>query len=372
MNASERNQSTDRKKKSVLIGANRWITPENERERGHDAASCPRPTLMIALIGCGQVGTAIALGLKRAGHRIVWVKDIDPKTERRAAELLLGEQRARSKEQKAKRLETGRRKAKGERRNSSLIPSPFSLIDAVSVILIATPDAEIEAAYRGIEASLSPNQTVLHFSGALSTAVFGVRRDPTSPGNQGCPVRRGIGDAGWGVLAMHPVMTFPAPRVTLTPALSPQRGGGIPKGTSFSLEGNRKGLVVGRRLVRDLGGKAFVIRAEDKPLFHAACVFVSNFLDALIDAGIELCAEVGLEPKTAYRVLEPLIQQTLRNIAESGTAQALSGPIERGDIETVRKHLAALSKRRPELVQLYEALAAQTLTLAVRKKNRRH
>ena len=142
---------------------------------------------------------------------------------------------------------------------------------------------------------------------------------------------------------------------------------GIPRGTFFSLEGNRRGLAVGRRLVRDLGGKAFVLRAKDKPLFHAACVFVSNFLDTLIDAGIELCVDAGIPRRNAYRIFEPLIQQTLTNIARQGTIQALTGPIERGDVETVRKHLAALSKRRPDLVQLYEALAARTLTLAARK-----
>jgi len=305
--------------------------------------------LGIGLVGCGRVGTATALGLKQAGHRIVWVKDIDPKAERKAEHLLLRRQRARSKEQRAK--------------------TPL----AVDVILIATPDSQIAAASREIADSLSPSQTVVHFSGALTSQTI---QNPKSK----------IQNPG--VLALHPVMTFPKCGIRVSTTKSPRHQGarkeridgnrwesvdgvttecGIPKGTYFSLEGNRKGLDVGKRLVRDLGGRAFVVRAEDKPLFHAACVFVSNFLDALVDAGIELCKEVGIERAMAYRVLEPLIQQTLKNIAKQDTAQALSGPIERGDVDTVRKHLAAITRRRPELVQLYEALAGQTLALAARK-----
>jgi predicted short-subunit dehydrogenase-like oxidoreductase (DUF2520 family) len=282
----------------------------------------------VALIGCGRVGTAIALGLKRAGYRIVWVKDVDPKAERRAAKLLLGEQRAEGKEQRAKSKE---QKAK--------------MPPGAEVILIATPDSQIAAAYHEIASALVPGQTLVHFSGAHTSQII---QNP-KPKIQ-----------NHGVLAMHPVMTFAECGMRSAEC-------GIPEGTFFSLEGNAKGLRVGKRLVRDLGGKVLVLRTEDKPLFHAACVFVSNFLDVLIDAGIEMCGEVGLEPKIAYRVLEPLIRQTLRNIAESGTTQALSGPIERGDIETVRKHLAALTKRRPELVQLYEALAAQTQKVAAKK-----
>lgn len=274
-------------------------------------------SLSIALVGCGKAGTAIALGLKRAGHRITAVTDVDPAAERRAARRLL------------------RRPIAGCQLPTA---EPGSAVRGADVVLIATPDAQIRPAYRLIAASLRRSQTVVHFSGALSSRVLETRR------------------AAHGSLAMHPVMTFPG--FESGPSL---------KGCWFALEGNRQGIATGQRLVKALGGKAFVIRARDRPLFHAACVLASNLLDVTIDAALELCAELGLKASAAFRILRPLIDQTVRNIAERGTLQALSGPVERGDVETVRRHLAALRRRSPKLVRLYRVLSAQAQVMAAKK-----
>lgn len=138
-------------------------------------------------------------------------------------------------------------------------------------------------------------------------------------------------------------------------------------GVYFALEGNPKALALGRRLARELGGKSFVIAARDKPLFHAACVFVSNFLDVTVDAGIEACRRIGLRPRMAFRILDPLIRRTLGNIAARGTAQALTGPVERGDALTVRRHMTALRQRSPEFLSLYTELSRRALVLATGK-----
>jgi predicted short-subunit dehydrogenase-like oxidoreductase (DUF2520 family) len=205
--------------------------------------------------------------------------------------------------------------------------------------LIATPDSQIAHAYQVLKPALIPGQTVVHFSGALTSRVFGnaSRRRVTA-------------------LSMHPVMTF-AGREPVDSF----------KGVYFTLEGSPKAAALGRKLVKSLGGRALLIRAADKPLFHAACVFVSNLLDVTIDAGIELCLKLGIRPRTAFDVLEPLIMQTLSNIRDLGTAQALTGPIERGDVATIRRHVAALRRRSPEILPLYAALSNGALRLAHRK-----
>lgn len=269
-----------------------------------------RPKLVIALIGGGRVGTAIALGLKRAGHRVVSVRDTDPAAERRARRLLLPH---------------------------TPTPSPGS--PSPDVFLVATPDSRIAAAWSSLVPGLRRGQSVVHFSGALSSRVF-----------------RNAERFGIAALSMHPVMTFTREAPVSSFA-----------DVHFALEGGPKALALGRRLVRELGGKSFIIAADDKPVFHVSCVFVSNLLDVTIDAGVETCRLVGLEPGTAFRVLEPLITRTLKNIAAQGTVQALTGPVERGDALTVRRHLSALRRHSPELLSLYAELSRRALVLAARK-----
>jgi predicted short-subunit dehydrogenase-like oxidoreductase (DUF2520 family) len=182
-------------------------------------------------------------------------------------------------------------------------------------------------------------RAVVHFSGALGSRVF-----------------RNAGQLGITALSIHPVMTFTGEAPVNSFA-----------GVYFALEGGPKALALGRRLVKELRGKSFVIAADDKPLFHASCVFVSNLLDVTLDAGIETCQRLGLKPRIAFKVLEPLICQTLENIATQGTAQALTGPVERGDVLTVRRHLAALRQRSPEFLSLYAELSRRAVALATRK-----
>ena len=271
--------------------------------------------LRIALIGCGRVGIAIGFGLKRAGHRIVSVRDTNQSAERRARRLLLP-------------------RSAGPR---PLTSDPHS--STPDLLLIATPDSQIARAYHALKPALIPGQTVVHFSGALTSRVFG-----------NASQRRVA------ALSMHPVMTF-AGRKPVNSF----------NGVYFTLEGKPKAVALGRQLVKSLGGRALLIRAADKPLFHAACVFVSNLLDVAIDAGVESCLRLGIKPRNAFDVLEPLIRQTLSNIHDLGTAQALTGPIERGDIATIRRHVAALRRRSPELLPLYAALSQGALRLARRK-----
>jgi predicted short-subunit dehydrogenase-like oxidoreductase (DUF2520 family) len=276
----------------------------------------------ISLIGCGRVGTAIASGLQRAGFQVIGIADTDSQVQRSAGRRL------------------------------RIRPGKSLPVTHADIVLIATPDSQIGIAYRQIADLLRPGQTVVHFSGALDTSVF-----------------RGARRKGLSVLALHPVMTFPTrsswfvARGSSNEQRRPGRWRSHTTSHYFSLEGNAQGVRIGRAVVRALGGKAFVLRPQDKPLFHIACVFASNFLNVVVDAALQLMPA----RRFSYTVFAPLIRQTLESIAGQGSVRALTGPIERGDIATVKKHLMVLTRRGPRFTRLYRVLSQAALALARKK-----
>lgn len=125
----------------------------------------------------------------------------------------------------------------------------------------------------------------------------------------------------------------------------------------FSLEGASQ---ASRRWVDSLGIHYFEIQSSQKPLYHAAAVIVSNYLVSVIDFGIKQFTELGIDKSIAMKALWPLITGTLSNIESLGTEKALTGPIVRGDIETVEKHLFAMDALSKPL---YKALGKYTLSM---------
>jgi predicted short-subunit dehydrogenase-like oxidoreductase (DUF2520 family) len=99
-------------------------------------------------------------------------------------------------------------------------------------------------------------------------------------------------------------------------------------------------------------------------LYHAGAVAVSNYFVALVDYGLKFYQALGANKQDALKAVLPLIRGTLHNIETLGIPDALTGPIVRGDIETVRDHLAAIRKRAPGLLALYRELAKHTITVA--------
>jgi predicted short-subunit dehydrogenase-like oxidoreductase (DUF2520 family) len=138
----------------------------------------------------------------------------------------------------------------------------------------------------------------------------------------------------------------------------------------FALEGDEKALRVARSIVRDLGGESLRISAENKPLYHA----FGAFLSPLIIANLALAERIGFKagvPKNLVRqAIAPILATTIFNYITLGTAAAFSGPLVRGDVETVRKNLVAL-KKVPDAEAVYRALARSALrTLPVGKKKK--
>jgi predicted short-subunit dehydrogenase-like oxidoreductase (DUF2520 family) len=185
------------------------------------------------------------------------------------------------------------------------------------------------------------NKIVLHSSGALSSSELEALR------------RKGAS-----VASAHPMMTFVS--------TAPPRMQGIP----FALEGDAPAVALARRIAIDLGGEPFTIRQDRKVLYHAMGSFSSPLVIALLAMAEQLARAAGVPRKGVAKVMQPILRRTLENYFSHGAAAAFSGPIQRGDIATVRKHLAALRKV-PGAAEIYRALmksAVRSLPVKTRKK----
>lgn len=132
------------------------------------------------------------------------------------------------------------------------------------------------------------------------------------------------------------------------------------QGAYFAVSGEPEALVVARRLVARLGGRWMTIPTDRRSLYHAAAVMGSNYLVALLEAAARLLREAGVSPADAEGALLSLAQGTLANVQEMGARDGLTGPIMRGDVDTVALHLRAMGS---EGAAVYTALGRRTLAL---------
>ena len=117
---------------------------------------------------------------------------------------------------------------------------------------------------------------------------------------------------------------------------------------------------VGRRIARDLGGSVFTIRSRAKVLYHAIGSFCSPMIIATLTTAHRIAHAAAIPPAVAKRIMHPILRQTIANYLAKGPAAAFSGPINRGDINTILKHLEALSEV-PGARDIYIALARSAL-----------
>ena len=200
------------------------------------------------------------------------------------------------------------------------------------IALLCVPDAEIEAACETIGAAVPPLRLVGHTSGATPLAALAAAR------------RRGAETFG-----LHPLQTVPDGAASLA---------GAPCAVSGSSHEAREAAAA---LAERLGMRPFDLDDERRAAYHAAASMASNFLVALEESAAELLEEIGVED--ARELLGPLVLRTAANWAERG-GDALTGPIARGDEDTVARHLEALARDKPELVDLYRVLAERTREIA--------
>jgi predicted short-subunit dehydrogenase-like oxidoreductase (DUF2520 family) len=127
-------------------------------------------------------------------------------------------------------------------------------------------------------------------------------------------------------------------------------------GVAFAVEGDSQAVRVARKMVRQLRGRAYSIRKQDKAAYHAWGTFASPLLTALLATTEQVARLAGVQGTEARRRMIPILSQTLANYAELGAARGFSGPIIRGDVEIVKRHLHVLHAS-PAAMEVYVALA---------------
>jgi len=205
-----------------------------------------------------------------------------------------------------------------------------------TVLILAVPDSALGGvAWETANLGPAPGGCVaLHLSGALSTDVL-------------APLH----GAGYAVGSLHPMQTV------ADPWQSSDRLTGI----TFAVAGEPVAQRAALRLVNALHGRSIVVPSALRPLYHAAAVMASNSLVGVLNAAARLLEQAGVPPDETLPALLPLVRGTLDNLEHLGVPAALTGPVARGDADTVRLHLARLS---PDDRALYCALGREVLRLA--------
>jgi predicted short-subunit dehydrogenase-like oxidoreductase (DUF2520 family) len=237
----------------------------------------------------------------------------------------------------------------------AFISADAAMTDAVKaaasadIVFITTPDSVIKSVSDSIAAGqgFRTGAVVVHMSGAQTLDLLDAAK--------GSGAYRAV---------IHPLQSIPSMELGVR---------NIP-GSYFRIEADPDAAQAARELVKALGGIELKLPkwGSDKgsaALYHAGAVAVSNFFVALVDFGLRYYQALGADKKEALKAVLPLIKGTLANIESAGIPDALTGPIMRGDIATVKGHLQAMAARAPELLPLYRELARHTVMVAQDKKS---
>ena len=266
----------------------------------------------IGFVGAGKVGSALAILLQRAGYRIAGVASRTGESANKLATRLNCP--VLSKEDVAKRSE---------------------------VLFITTSDDAIASVAQEIaeKDGFRSEQIVLHMSGAHTAHLL----EPAA-------------EKGAINISVHPIQSFASVEQAIT----------LIPGTYFSIEGDTRGYSFAQEMVEKLGGKHFKLDSNSKVLYHAAASVASNYLVGLLKTALDLLAAAGVPEEVRLPAFLPLVEGTLENIKKLGIPQALTGPISRGDLGTLEKHLDAM-KELPELLRVYRTLGLVTVDAALKK-----
>ncbi len=214
------------------------------------------------------------------------------------------------------------------------------LISISDIIFITTPDSMISKVWEEIRALAADKVQITgkifcHCSGSRSSLIF-----------------EHIQELGAFRCAAHPMRAISSRDTDLT-------------GTFFTLDGDEEAVSVIGELLKNKGNPVSIIDSACKVKYHMASSAASNLMVALADLAVEALAECGFSSQRALEMLTPLMMGNMENICTKGTAEALTGPVERGDCDTVQKHLSQLSGEDKEI---YRLLSGRLVQIA-RKKN---
>ncbi len=265
--------------------------------------------LRVGVVGAGRVGAVLASALRSRGHEIVSVAGESDASLRRIAELLPG----------------------------VTVAKPTAVARACDVLLLTVPDDMLDNVVTQLAASgsLRPGQYVVHTSGSHGLRVL----DPAAR-------------LGARVVALHPAMTFTGTARDLDR---------LPE-CVFGVTAGPDERAWAEEVVAELGGEVMWVPEGQRGLYHAGLAHGANHLVTLVTQAMELLSVAGADDPAA--ILRPLLVAALDNALTDGDA-ALTGPIVRGDVNTVRAHLAEIAAAAPDTLPSYVALAGATLDRVV-------
>lgn len=265
----------------------------------------------IGFIGAGVVGTALAKKLSENGYSITAVS---------SHSLASAEKLA------------------GYVSTACVNKDSQTVVDVAETVFITTPDDVITKVVSSVR--WHKDQNVLHCSGADSLEILE-------------PARK----AGARVGAFHPLQTF----ASVEQAMDNMYG------STFALEAEEPLLSIIWQMARDLGGHSVVLKPGDKVLYHAAAVMACNYVVTLVKLATDLWAALGVSQAEAIQALMPLLKGTLNNIDNVGLPDCLTGPIARGDVGTIEKHLQILGSVDTEVLRVYREMGRQTVPISIAK-----
>jgi len=267
--------------------------------------------IKTGFIGAGTTGTALAVRLSQKRCPVVAVSS---------------------------RTLSSAQKLAGLVPNCQVCHTAQEVADAAEMVFITTPDDAIARVCS--EVHWHEGQSVVHCSGAHSVDILGSARK-----------------LGAAVGSFHPLQTF----ADVDQAIENLSG------STFALEAEEPLLSTLKEFTLLLNGNWVELKPGDKVLYHAAAVFACNYLVTLFKLALDLWLDFGVSAKEATRALLPLLAGTINNIGTIGLPDCLTGPVARGDLGTIERHLSALETRSPSLLTTYKELGLQTIPIALAK-----
>ena len=285
------------------------VHPDGHAHPHQHSAPGERP--FTGIVGGGAVGTALAVALSRAGWPVHAVASRDPERRARLAAAAGG---------------------------ARAFAEPQALIEEVELIVLAVPDDAVGPLAETVR--MYSGQAMIHTSGALGAEVLG-------------PAMA----AGTQIGAFHPLVAF----------ADTERAVAALHGATVAIEGDDQLAALLAEMAEAIGATAVRLAPGSKSAYHAAAVLAAGGFVALLDAIAELGRVAGLDEAGALAIYGPLIEGTLGNARALGIRAALTGPMTRGDVGTLRAHLDALRLHAPDVIELYVAAARREIALATER-----
>jgi predicted short-subunit dehydrogenase-like oxidoreductase (DUF2520 family) len=282
---------------------------DSDHSHDHELGDDGKPR--IAFIGAGRVGTALGAAFARAGWQVSAVASRDEDRRRRFQERVAG--------------------ARG-------FADANAVLDEADLIFLTVPDDAVAGAADSLV--LYSGQALVHTSGALPASVL-------------APAMA----AGTNMGSFHPLVSF----------IDVDRAIADLVGSTIALEGDESLMPLLAELAESIGAHPVRLPEGGKAAYHAAAMLAAGGLIGLFDAIAQVAVLAGLDEKTAVAVYAPLARQALANAERLGIDGALSGPFVRGDVGTVKAHLAVLGELAPSALPLYVEVAQRELAIARRR-----